>query len=307
MSRILVTPRSLTRAPVPELAPLEEAGHTLVFSTAGTLPGEEELRRLLPGCVGWLAGVEPITAHVLEAADALVAISRNGVGVDNVDLEAAGERSIAVLRATGANARGVAELTLALALATLREIPRHDAAVKSGSLERFRGGELAGRTLGVVGIGAIGRIVAELGAALGMRVLAYDIAPPAGLPAGVALAGLDDVVAASDVLTLHCPPLPDGRPLLGASELERLRPGAVLLNTARGALVDATAVLAALERGALRAYATDAVDDPAEDAALLRHPRTVATPHIGSYTDESVARATEAAVANLLAALAAGR
>lgn len=304
MSRILVTPRSLTRAPVPELAPLEEAGHTLVFSTPGTLPGEEELRRLVPGCVGWLAGVEPITAHVLEAADALVAISRNGVGVDNVDLEAASERSIAVLRATGANASGVAELTLALALAALREIPRHDAAVKSGSLERFRGGELAGRTLGVVGIGAIGRIVAELGAALGMRVLAYDIAPPDGLPPGVAFTELDDVVAASDVLTLHCPPLPDGRPLLGAPELERLRPGAVLVNTARAALLDAAAVLAALERGALRAYATDAIDDPAEDAALLRHPRTIATPHIGSYTDESVARTTEAAVANLLVALA---
>lgn len=303
MSRILVTPRSLTRAPVAELARLQEAGHTLVFSTPGTLPGEEELRRLLPGCVGWLAGVEPITAHVLEAADALVAISRNGVGVDNIDLAAARERSIAVLRATGANARGVAELTLGLVLAALREIPRHDAAVKAETLDRFRGGELAGRTLGVVGVGAIGRIVAELGVALGMRVVAYDIAPPAELPPRVALAELTDVLAASDVLTLHCPPLQDGRPLLDAAGLERLRPGAVLVNTARAALVDAVAVQAALENGTLRAYATDTVDDPTHDATLLRHPHTVATPHIGSYTDESVARATQAAVANLLEAL----
>lgn len=278
-----------------------------MFSTPGALPGEEELRRLLPGCVGWLAGVEPITARVLEAADALVAISRNGAGVDNVDLEAAGARSIAVLRAPGANARGVAELTLALALAALRRIPQHDAGVKAARLERFQGVELAARTLGVVGVGAIGRIVAGLGAAVGMRVVAHDVVTPAGLPTEIRLAGLAEVVEASDVLTLHCPARADGAPLLGAAELSRMRTGAVLVNTARAGLVDGDAVLAALERGALRAYATDTVDTAAEVGPLLQHPRTIATPHVGSYTEESVARATAAAVANLLEALEARR
>lgn len=278
-----------------------------MFSTPGTLPGEEELRRLLPGCVGWLAGVEPITARVLEAADALVAISRNGAGVDNVDLDAAGARSIAVLRASGANARGVAELTLALALAAVRQVPRHDAAVKAATLERFPGIELAGRTLGVVGVGAIGRIVAGLAAALGMRVVAHDPVRPAGLPPEVRLAGFAETVETSDVLTLHCPAPANGAPLLGAAELAHMRAGAVLVNTARAALVDADAVLAALERGTLRAYATDTVDTPAEVGPLLRHPRTIATPHVGAYTEESVARATAAAVANLLEALEARR
>lgn len=308
MSKILVTPRSLTRNPGPGLEPLERAGHTLVFSTPGALPDEEELRRLLPGCVGYLAGVEPIGARALEAADALVAISRNGAGIDNVDLAAAAERSIAVLRAVGANARGVAELTLALVLGALRQVPRHDAGVKSGALERFQGFELEGRALGVIGCGAIGRLVAELAVALGMRVRAYDVAPREELlpPESVRFASFDEVVSSCDVLSLHCPPLPDGRPLIGAEELARMRRGAVLVNTARANLVDPAALLASLEDDSLRAYATDAVDSETEIGALLRHPRVIATPHIGAFTGESVARATAAAVANLLDALERG-
>lgn len=306
MSRILVTPRSLTRSPGPELEPLERAGYTLVFSTPGAVPGEEELIRLLPGCVGYLAGIERIGARALDAADALVAISRNGAGVDNVDLAAAAERSIAVLRAAGANARGVAELTIALLLGALRQVPRHDASVKSGAFERFQGIEAEGRTLGVVGYGAIGRLVAGLGGALGMRVLAHDVAPPADVreTEGFRLASFDEVVSSCDALSLHCPPPPDGRPLIGAAELARMRRGAVLVNTARAGLVEEPALLAALEDGALRAYATDTVDGDGEPGALLRHPHVIATPHIGAYTAESVARATRAAVRNLLEALA---
>lgn len=305
MSRILVTPRSLTRSSGPELEPLERAGYTLVFSTPGAVPDEEELVRLLPGCVGYLAGIERIGERALDAADALVAISRNGAGIDNVDLAAAAERSIAVLRAAGANARGVAELTLALLLGAFRQVPRHDAAVKSGVVERFQGIEAEGRTLGLIGCGAIGRLVAGLAAALGMRVLAHDVAPGEDLRESerFRLASFDEVVASCDALSLHCPPLPDGRPLIGAAELARMRRGAVLVNTARADLVDGPAVLAALEDGSLRAYATDTVDGETQIDALLRHRLVIATPHVGAYTAESVARATEAAVRNLLDAL----
>lgn len=306
MSRILVTPRSLTRAHGPGLEPLEEAGYELVFSSPGRLPNETELIALLPGCVGYLAGVEPIGERVLAAATELVAISRNGVGIDNVDLAAAERHGVQVLRASGANSRAVAELTLALILASLRHVPREDALVKSGSLERFLGREAAGRTLGIVGCGAIGKLVAQFGVALGLRVLAYDVAPDETFaPAGdFRFATLDQLLSVSDVVSLHCPPLPC-RPLVAEAELARVRVGAALVNTARAGLVDPAAVLAALDAGSLSTYATDAVDTESADLApLLRHERVIATPHIGGYTEESVARATAAAVRNLLVAFA---
>lgn len=307
MSKVLVTPRSLTRARGPGLEQLEEAGYELVFSSPGRLPGEDELLALLPGCVGYLAGVEPIGERVLAAASELVAISRNGVGIDNVDLAAAERYGVLVLRAAGANARAVAELTLALVLGSLRHVPREDALVKSGSLERFQGREAGGRTLGIVGCGAIGKLVARFGLALGMRVLAYDVAPDESFApaADFRFATLDEVLSAADVVSLHSPPLPSGRPLVAEAELARMRAGAVLVNTARAGLVDPTAVLAALDAGTLSAYATDTVDAESPDLApLLRHERVIATPHIGGYTEESVARATAAAVENLLEVLA---
>jgi phosphoglycerate dehydrogenase-like enzyme len=306
VSRILVTPRSLTRDGSPALRRLEDAGYELVFSAPGRLPREDELLTLLPGCVGYLAGVEPIGERALAAAGDLVAISRNGTGVDSIDLQAAERHGIAVLRAAGANARAVAELTLALILASLRHLVTENALVKSGSLDRRQGREAGGRTLGVVGCGAVGKLVSEFALGLGMQVLAYDIAPDERFaPApGFRFAPLDELLAAADVVSLHSPPSDSGRPLIADPELARMRAGAVLVNTARAGLVDPAAVLAALDAGRLSAYATDTIDtSSAELASLLRHERVIATPHIGAFTEESVARATEAAVENLLAAL----
>jgi D-3-phosphoglycerate dehydrogenase len=136
---------------------------------------------------------------------------------------------------------------------------------------------------------------------LGSRVVGYDPYVP---DADVRMMQLDDLLGASDVISLHCPPSPDGRPLLDAEQLGRVAPGAVLVNTARSALVDDDAVLAALDSGALSAYAVDAFDEePPKLTALLRHPRVIATPHLGGYTEASVRRATAQAVENLLRVL----
>lgn len=305
MTRVLVTPRSLTRAPGPEVQRLEAAGLEVVLGPAGQMPTEDELLALVPGCAGWLAGVEPIGRRVLEAADALRIISRNGAGVDNVDAEAARERGIAVARTPGANARGVAELAIALVLSGLRHVPAMSRAIADGRWERTLGGEALGRTLGVIGTGAIGREVLSLGAALGMRTVASDpYAPDDLVAAGVPFLSVDELLERADVVTLHCPP-PEGRALIGAGELARAKDGLVLVNTARAALVDEAAVLAALDDGRLGAFATDvfAVEPPAP-TPLLAHPRTIATPHVGGYTRESVARAGGGAVDNLLAVLA---
>jgi len=246
VTRILVTPRSLTRDRGPGLEPLARAGFELVFASPSRFPDEDELIALLPGCVGYLAGVEPIGERVLAAATELVAISRNGVGTDNVDLVAAERLGISVRRAAGANSRAVAELTLALILASLRHVPHEDALVKSGSFDRLLGREAGGRTLGLVGCGAIGKLVAQFGLALGLRVLAYDVSPDETFEPGgdFRFATLDELLAESDVVSLHSPPLSSGRPLLAEAELARLRPGVALVNTARAGLVDRTDAVA---------------------------------------------------------------
>lgn len=304
--KILVTPRSVTRHGHPALKRLEQAGYEVVLAPAGRQPDAEDLQRLLPGCVGYLAGVEEIRATVLESATALRVISRNGVGVDNIDLAAAARRGIVVHKAVGSNARGVAELTFAQLLALARWLPFGDRGIKAGGWERRQGIELIGRTLGLLGCGHVGRIVAKLALAFEMKVIAYDVMPDRSFaPApDFRFAAFDEVLAAADALSLHCPALPDGRPLLGAVELARMKPGALLINTARADLVDGAALVSALERGHLAGVALDVFQhEPPVGDLLVASDRVVATPHIGGFTAESVDRAMEMAVTNLLVEL----
>ena len=304
--QVLVTPRSLTQTgldSIEALEPLRENGFELVSGPAGRLPTEAEQVALVEGCVGWLAGVERIGATALDAATDLRVISRNGTGTDGIDLVAAEQRGVRVVRAAGANAQGVAELALTVALSGLRHVPWTAASVAAGGWTRVEGRELQDCTVGVVGMGAIGRRVAHLFTAVGARVVAHD--PFADLTGScVAALGLDELLSLADVVTLHLPVPPEGGALLDARRLALLPTGAVLVNTARAALVDDDAVLAALEGGGLSAYAVDAYDDePPAPSALLAHPRVIATPHLGGYTAASVRRATEQAVTGLLEAL----
>lgn len=302
--RILITPRSLTQAGldnVVELEPLRQAGCELLATPAGLLPTAEVLRNMLPGVDGWLAGVEPITAEVLAHADRLLVISRNGAGVDSVDAVAAESRGVKVVRAAGANAQGVAELALTVGLSCLRSVPWSAQALKQGDWSRSQGRELAEVRIGVVGLGAIGRRVAQMFAILGAHVFGYD---PYTSVDGIENVTLEEVFSHSELVSLHAPVPAGGVALVGGKLLERLPAGSVLVNTARSALVDDDAVLAALESGRLSAYAVDAFDtEPPALTPLLCHPRVLATPHLGGYTDASVSRATAMAVDNLLTTL----
>lgn len=303
-TRVLVTPRSLTEGgldAVRELDPLRHRGFELVSVQPGRLPTEDELLDVVPGCVAWLAGVERISDRVLRAATDLRVISRNGTGTDSIDMAAAERAGVSVERAAGANAQGVAELTLALTLCALRHVSWTSAALREGRWERSQGSELAGCTVGVVGLGAVGLRVAEVFATLGSDVVAHD---PFVSDASLRLVSLDELLAMSQVVSLHCPASPDGHALIDASRLAVMARATVLINTARSSLVDDDAVLAALQDGSLAAYAVDAFDsEPPEVTALLRHPHVIATPHLGGYTRASVRRATTQAVDNLLAVL----
>ena len=298
--KILVTPRSVTKNGHPSLERLRTAVFEVVCCTPGKSPSEDELSALLPECVGYLAGVEPVTARVLSEARNLKVISRNGTGVDNIDLAAAKQRGIRICRAEGANARGVAELAIGLILALARAIPASDRAIKAGQWERHTGFELEGKTLGLIGCGRIGRLVARMATGLDLRVIVHDIVPAAGLTN----VGLDQLLAEADIISLHCPSRTDGKPVLDVAALGRLKRGALLINTARASLLDEAAVLAALESGQLGGFASDVLDgEPPVNRHLAGHPRVVVTPHAGALTRESVDRAMDVAVTNLLEAL----
>jgi phosphoglycerate dehydrogenase-like enzyme len=305
MDKVLVTPRSLSAGGHPLLERLSAAGYEVVFPSPGAQPTEAQLRAVIGEAVGYLAGVERIGAGLLQEARRLRVISRNGTGVDNIDLDAARAQGIVIRRAEGANARGVAELAFAHALCAARGVAAADAALKAGRWEREKGFELEGRTLGLLGCGRIGKLVARMALAFDMRVLAHDPFPDAAFqPApAFAWAPLERVLREAHVLSLHCPP-PPGRPLLDAAAIATLRRGAVVVNTARQGLVDEPAMAAALAERRVAAYTMDAFDhEPPADLAFLRTRGVLATPHVGGFTDESVDRATAVAVDNLLASL----
>ena len=303
---ILITPRSLTAAGHPALTRLQDAGYELVFSTPGQQPTTAELLQVLPGCVGYLAGVEEVDAQVLEAARGLRVISRNGVGTNNLDLAAARRLGITVCTTPGANARGVAELAMAHLLALARWVPFSDHALKAGGWQRRKGMEVCGKTLGLIGCGHVGRLVARFALGMDMKVLAHDVMPDATFAPSpeFRFMPLADVLCQSDVISLHCPALGDGRALIDAAALATMKQGVFLINTARADLIDAAALTAALQSGQVAGAAMDVFrSEPPTGDPLVACDRVVATPHIGGFTEQSVDRAVDMAVDNLLQAL----
>jgi len=223
-----------------------------------------------------------IREALLARCPALKVIARAGAGLDNLDTAAAARRGITVIFAPGANTNTVAEHTLALMLDLARGVTRDARSVVAGRWDergRYQGDELGGLTLGIVGYGSIGKRIAELGSAFGMRVIVAAHGENAGLP-------LRELLAASDIVSLHVPLTPATRNLIGAAELACMKRGARLVNTARGALIDMAALRAALASGALGGFAADVLDvePPAPDDPLLALPNVLLTPHVASLT-----------------------
>jgi D-3-phosphoglycerate dehydrogenase len=236
-----------------------------------------------------------ITSEVIDAARHMRVIGRPGVGVDNVDLEAATRRGIMVMNSPTGNLVATAELTLGLLFAVARQIPQADASMKSGQWERkaFTGCELAGKRIGIVGLGRVGREVAARCRALGMEVAGFDpyVAPAAAEAMHVSLLPLDELLGTADFLSLHTTLTRESRHLLGRATLAKVKPGVRIVNAARGELVDEAALLEALENGRVAGAALDVhAQEPPEDWRLVRHPRVVAMPHCGAATREAQER-----------------
>lgn len=233
-----------------------------------------------------------VTEPVIAAASALKAIGRAGIGVDNIDVPAATERGIVVFNTPDANATTTAELTIAHLMSLSRHLPQADRSVRSGAWTptRYVGAELAGKTIGIVGFGTIGRLVAVRCAGLKMRVLAYDpfVAPEMMAQSAAEPRDLDTLIAEADYVTLHCPLIDKTRNLIDGERIKRMKRGARLINCARGGLVDETALVEALNSGHLAGAALDVfVKEPPKDSPLLALENVVLTPHLGASTEEA--------------------
>jgi D-3-phosphoglycerate dehydrogenase len=233
-----------------------------------------------------------VTGPVIAAGCGLKAVGRAGIGVDNIDVPAATERGIVVFNTPDANATTTAELTVAHLLSLSRHLPQADRSVRNGAWQptRYVGAELAGKTIGVIGFGTIGRLVAARCAGLKMRVLAYDpfVTPDILAQSAAEPCELEALIATSDYVTLHCPLIDKTRNLIDAARIARMKPGARIINCARGGLVDEAALYTALKGGHLAGAALDVfAKEPPEGSPLLELDNVVLTPHLGASTEEA--------------------
>ena len=270
----------------------------------------QEMKGLLAGAVGAIVSTDPFDADVLSGSIDLRVIARVGVGIDSIDLAAATERGVVVTVTPGANEVTVAEHTIALMLSLVRRICEQHAAVRRGEWNRTGPhvpGSLHGSTVGLVGYGRIGRLVAERLRAFGVRIVAADPSVTAS-GAGVELVELPALLAASDIVSLHAPLERSTAGLIGADELLAMRPGAMLVNTARGGMVDEQALRDALRSGRLGGAALDVfAEEPPGDHALLDLPNVVATAHVGGLSERSIDEMTHRATASVVDVLAGRR
>ncbi|EMB4312562.1 TPA: hydroxyacid dehydrogenase [Klebsiella aerogenes] len=296
---VLVTGSDLAEA---ALGMLED--YELVF--AGRQPTENQLTELCQqhNPVAILVRYGKITASVMDAAPALKVISKHGSGIDVIDVEAAAARGIMVRAATGANAAAVSEHAWALILACAKSIIPLDRRLREGHWDKstHKSLELEGKTLGLIGLGAIGSRVAKIAGAFGMKVLAYDPYAATVPPGCERVDVLEDLLAQADVVSLHCPLTPQNRGMINAVTLAQCKPGAILVNTARGGLIDDAALAAALKGGALRWAALDSFNsEPLTTPHIWeRVENVILSPHVGGVSDASYVKMGTAAAANIL-------
>lgn len=287
-------------------AMLEAFADEILYSELGVpLKGDEILQRL-DGADGYIAGLDYITADVVNRMpDSVKVISRYGAGVDRVDIAACTARGIAVTNTPGANATAVCELALGLMLALARNIPALHSAVMGGGWPRGSGTELSGRTLGVVGMGAIGKKLAVRAKAMEMDVVAYDPNFDEVFAAAydVKRVTLDELIQEANVISLHLPLTKATKNIIGAERIGAMRHGTILINTARGGLIDEAAAARAVLQGRLRVGMDAFLEEPPSSSPLKGLEHVIFTPHTGAHTAEAVARMGMMSVENIIAVL----
>mgnify|MGYP003970236745 CR=1 FL=1 len=300
--KILTSPSSFGQISDKPNQLLRSEGYEIVNNPFGRKLTSSELISIAEDCIGIVAGVESYTPEVIDALPLLKCISRVGVGMDAIDISYAEERGIIVLNTPDGPTRSVAEFTLAMTMALLRRIPQADSLLKKKLWQKQTGSLLQSKIVGVVGLGRIGKTVAEIFLALGNHVLAYDLIPDRNWAREnrVEIVDLKTVLQASDIITLHIPSSTSGKPIIGYDELNIIKDHSFLINLSRGNVVDEEALYHKLSSGKISGAAIDVFSREPYDGILCDLDNVVLTPHIGSYAKEGKINMEIQAVNNLI-------
>lgn len=301
--KIAITIRSFGSDP--SITDLLKRHCTLAYqNTSGTRMGEDDLIRELPGVSGVIAGTERFSSRVISAAENLRVISRVGVGTDSIDREAAAKRGITIYTTSAATVQPVAEHTTALILSIMKRIPEYQKTLREGDQSIRQGSLLSGKCVGIVGLGKIGSRVGELLSCMGCRICYYDpFSTTNPHPAWTRMKTLGDLLAKAEIITLHAPAQKDNAPIMNEEAFNQCRHGVLVINTARGSLVDETALYKALKTGRVAGAGLDVASREPYDGPLLGFPQVIVTPHVATNTVESRREMEMEAVNNLIKGL----
>lgn len=295
MSKILVTNASFGKYSEQAVATIT-ADYEMVRPAELSPTAEDLLKYVDDQVVGIICGLEPITKQVMDKAPNLKVVGKHGAGVDNIDLEAAKAQGVAVVNAPGTNAAAVADLVFALMLDAARMVTYADKQVRAVKWPKVFGKSLSGRTLGIIGLGGIGKLVAKRALGFDMTVVAYDQIWDEAFARqnDIRFMEIADILKQADFLTLHIPLNDQTRNMIGRKELQSMKKNAILINTSRGGVVDETALFEALQTGVIAAAGLDVfAEEPPQDSPLFALDNVVVTPHMGGFSDGALGLTSE--------------
>ena len=306
--QIVITPRGFANCGLYNAKLIKDSGFDLIYNDTGLAYTKEEFYEITKDADGIIVGVESVDRAYIDCHPKLKAVVKFGVGTDNIDVEYCKEKGIFVGRTVGSNSRSVAETALAFIIADSKNLYESFTSAKSSGWAKKTGYEIYGKTVGIIGFGAIGKLVAEMAHALGMRVLAYDAF---GIEKSVAdslhteIAGIDEIIENSDFVSLHVPLTEETKNMISANELQRMKKNAVLINTARGGVVNEADLYEALKCGVIKAAYFDVFssEPPKSDEPLLSLPNFYLTPHVASRSREAEKNAADMSTKIIIKAL----
>lgn len=305
MNKILTSPSSFGKISTEPIDLLIKNKFNVINNPFGRKMSIDEVIHYAKDCVGIVAGVETLNSKVIDSLPNLKCISRVGVGMDSVDIDYAAQKGIKVLNTPNGPTRAVAELTLGLTFSLLRKIPQAHYDLKNKVWQKQTGNLLLGKKIGILGLGRIGKMTAEMFRALGNSVSGYDLYPDKDWAKknDINLTDLKNLLSSCDIITIHVPAKKDGSALISKEELDLLKNEAFLINVSRGGVIDEDALYEVLISGKLSAVALDVFNNEPYDGKLCDIENVVLTPHIGSYAKEGKIKMEIDAVKNLIKAL----
>ncbi len=301
--KALITPRSFGKTDPEVFEILKKTGLELVWNDTGSILNKAQMKKMLENCDGIIVGVDPLDADIIETSPKLKAIAKYGVGVDNIDLTAAEKHGIKVSRTTGANSDAVADYTMALMLSVARKVLQIDAGCRNGDWKKITTIDLNHKTIGIFGLGAIGKLVAKRAQGFDMKVLAYDVCWDSQYADQhrIEKAEPEEIFRQADFISLHLPLTPETRDFVGTYEISLMKPTAIFVNTARGEIVNEDALLAALQEGKIYGAGIDAFrEEPPANKAWFELENVVIGSHCAASTVGAIENMGRNAAWNLI-------